>query len=113
MKTEHEEQRELVKWFRRAFPDVRIFAIPNGGGRSKSQGSKLKMEGVSKGVPDLFVPEWLLWIEMKREIGGIVSPEQDDWIQYLKGLGQHIIVGKGFNDARIKVLTFQRIEIKL
>jgi hypothetical protein len=38
------------------------------------------MEGVSPGVPDLFIPDWLLWVEMKREKGGRVSPEQKDWI---------------------------------
>jgi hypothetical protein len=108
MKTEHEEQREFVQWFRRAFPEVRIFAIPNGGGRSRSQGAKLKMEGVSPGVPDLFIPEWLLWVEMKREKGGRVSPEQKDWINYLDGLGHNTMVGNGFDEAQIKVLTFHK-----
>jgi hypothetical protein len=108
MKTEHEEQREFVQWFRRAFPEVRIFAIPNGGGRSRSQGAKLKMEGVSPGVPDLFIPDWLLWVEMKREKGGRVSPEQKDWMEYLDGLGHNTMVGNGFEEARIKVLTFHK-----
>ncbi len=31
MRTEHEEQRDFVKWFRQSFPATRIFAIPNGG----------------------------------------------------------------------------------
>ena len=30
MKTEHEEQRELVMWMRQTYPGVRIFAITNG-----------------------------------------------------------------------------------
>lgn len=33
-----------------------IFAIPNGGQRSKAQGGKLKAEGVRAGIPDLFLP---------------------------------------------------------
>lgn len=74
--TEHEEQRELVRWFRQTYTDVRIFAIPNGSGRSKSAGARLKAEGVSAGVPDLFIPGWRLWIEMKRIKGGSVSLEQ-------------------------------------
>ena len=45
--TEHEVQREFVKWFRQTLPTIRIFAIPNGGGRSKAQGARLKVEGVS------------------------------------------------------------------
>ena len=68
--TEHEEQREYVRWFRQAYPEVRIMAIPNGGARSPATASRLKAEGVSPGVPDLFVPAWGLWVEMKRAKGG-------------------------------------------
>ena len=102
--SEHLEQVRLVSWFRRTYPGVRIFAIPNGGGRSASQGAALKAEGVQAGLPDLFVPEWLLWVEMKREAGGIVSPVQRDWIEYLEGIGHRVIVGRGFEDAKRKIL---------
>lgn len=105
LRTEHEEQRELVKWFRQAFRDVRIFAIPNGGARSKATAGRLKAEGVSKGIPDLFVPEWKLWIEMKRVKGGSLSPDQKDWIKYLESVGYCVIVGKGEIDAREQILT--------
>ena len=110
MKTEHGE---FVQWFRRTYAGVRIFAIPNGGGRSRSQGAKLKMEGVSPGVPDLFVPDWSLWIEMKREKGGSLSVEQKDWLKYLDEIGHHIIVGKGFDDAQRKVFTFLKIPVNI
>lgn len=33
-----------------------IFAIPNGGQRSKATAGKLKAEGVRAGIPDLFLP---------------------------------------------------------
>ena len=59
--TEHEEQRELVRWFRQGYKGVRIFAIPNGGARSIATAGRLKVEGVSPGVPDLFIPAWRLW----------------------------------------------------
>jgi hypothetical protein len=106
--SEHQEQRELIKWFRQTFSTVRIFAIPNGGTRSPSGALKLKLEGVSPGVPDLFVPEWGLWIEMKRAKGGRVSPEQQDWIAYLTGVGYKIIVGAGADDAKHQILNFLR-----
>ena len=51
--TEHEEQREMVRWFRQTYPNVRIFAIPNGEKRSISVAARLKVEGVNAGVPDL------------------------------------------------------------
>jgi len=107
-----------VSWFRRSYPDTRIFAIPNGGSRSASQGASLKAEGVSPGLPDLFIPEWLLWVEMKREAGGIVSPVQRDWIQYLEGIGHRVIVGRGFEDAKrqiedVKKPTEYKVGIRL
>lgn len=101
--SEHLEQVRLVSWFRRNYPGVRIFAIPNGGLRSASQGAALKASGTVAGIPDLFVPEWLLWVEMKRETGGVVSPVQRDWIAYLEGIGHHCIVGRGFEDARRQI----------
>lgn len=84
--TEHQEQREFVKWFRQNITKetgVRIFAIPNGGYRGAATAGKLKAEGVTAGVPDLFIPEWLVWVEMKRIKGGMVSEEQKDWEFYL------------------------------
>ncbi len=108
--SEHEEQALFVQWFRRTFPDVRIFAIPNGGGRSKAQAAKLKVEGVSAGVPDLFIPYGTVWVEMKRaksaqRKGGTVSAEQKDWHAYLRGIGQTVVVGYGFEDAKAKILA--------
>ena len=101
--SEHLEQVRLVSWFRRSYPDVRIFAVPNGGARSGVQGAKLKAEGVAPGVPDLFVPEWLLWVELKRQKGGTVSPDQRDWIAYLEAIGHQCIVGRGFEDAKRQI----------
>lgn len=101
--TEHEEQREVVFWFRRKFHDVRMFAIPNGGWRSRATAAKLKAEGVSRGVPDLFVPAWGLWIEMKRADGGRLSPDQKDWHLYLTSIGQIVLVCHGADDAKRKI----------
>lgn len=104
--TEHEEQRELVKWFRQTHLGIRIFAIPNGGQRSLAAAARLKVEGVSAGVPDLFIPAWKLWIEMKRTKGGSVSAEQKDWMAYLESVNHWCIVGKGADDAKAKITAF-------
>ena len=103
MESEHLQQVRLVAWFRRTYPGVRVFAIPNGGARSGVQGAALKAEGVQAGVPDLFVPAWLLWVEMKREAGGVVSLVQKDWISYLESIGHRVIVGRGFEDAKRQI----------
>lgn len=107
MNSEHIEQREVVKWVRQNFPGVRIFAIPNGGARSPSSAMRLKLEGVSAGVPDLFIPAWLLWIEMKTISKGRVSPDQKDWFGYLTEIGHTIILAKGADDAKHQILKFR------
>jgi len=104
--SEHVEQRELIKWFRRTFPSVLIFAIPNGGMRNKITAAKLKAEGVVPGIPDLFVPEWRLWVEMKRKKGGVVSQDQREVISSLEALGYPIIIGRGAENAKEQIARF-------
>ena len=91
-----------MSWFRQTYT-ARIFAVPNGEARSRSTGARLKAEGVSAGVPDLCVPAWGVWIEMKRANGGTVSAAQKDWHAYLRGLGHVVIVAHGCADARAQV----------
>lgn len=79
--------------------------MPNGAAVSPAQAARLKVEGLSAGVPDLCVPEWSLWIEMKRQQGGRLSAAQKDWIAYLEEVGHTVIVGKGWEDARGQVLS--------
>ena len=105
--TEHEEQRTFVQWFRRKFPDVRIFSIPNGGWRNPATAAKLKVEGLSKGVPDLFIPAWRTFIEMKRVKGGRISPEQEDWKEYLEQCGYRVAICAGFEAAKREVTAWQ------
>lgn len=112
MKTEHQEQVQLVRWFRASHPSVLIFAIPNGGYRSRVTASRLKAEGLVRGIPDLYVPAWSLWIEMKRSQGGSLSPDQKAMIEYLKSYCKHtVMVAKGANDAIDQIEYFvQRLE---
>jgi hypothetical protein len=104
--SEHIEQARFVSWFRQKYKGVRIFAIANGGWRSPATGARLKAEGVSRGVPDLFVPAHNLWIEMKRSKGGVLSPEQRDWINYLEMLGNTVFVCHGADHAKDAVDKF-------
>lgn len=95
----------FVQWFRREYTGVLIFAIPNGGVRGKIAAAKLKAEGVVRGIPDLYVPEWKLWIEMKRVKGGRLSQDQRDILRYLAEF-DNTIVAMGFEDAKRQVRQF-------
>lgn len=96
---EHEEQVLFVRAFESRWPDHLIFAIPNGGHRSKLTAANLQAEGVKPGVPDLFIPARLLWVEMKRARGGRLSPAQKKMIAHLEDIGHRVIVGHGAADA--------------
>jgi len=107
--TEHMEQMGFVIWFRQKFPETLIFAIPNGEYRAMTTAKKLRAEGVVPGVPDLCVPEWSLWIEMKRKEGGSISEDQTRIHKYLEGIGHKVIVGYGAEDASRKLLRFRNL----
>ena len=105
-RSEHVEQREFVSWFRKSYKGIRIIAIPNGGQRNIATAARLKAEGVMRGVPDLYVPAWMLWIEMKKISGGRVSPDQKDWHNYLQSINQNVIITAGFENAKLQIEDF-------
>ena len=109
MISEDQEQMLFVQWFRRQYPITRIFAIPNGGARHPAVAAKLKATGTVAGVPDLFIPAWSTWVEMKRAKGGRLSDMQKDWIAYLEDIGHTVIVGHGFDDAMAKVQQLGKV----
>lgn len=70
--------------------------------KSWSQKRKNTQLGVRKGLPDYVVitKKTLLFIEMKRLKGGIVSPEQKKWIESLYSVGVIAEVCIGFDNAK-------------
>jgi hypothetical protein len=79
--------------------------------RSWNQKRKNKLSGLRKGLPDMFVlipveksltgTSVLLAIEMKRQKGGVVSPEQQEWQKSLNQVqGVVAIVARGFDEAK-------------
>lgn len=104
--SEHVEQRNFISWFRKTYPGVLIFAIPNGGKRGKLEAMRLQSEGVVAGIPDLCIPAWRVYIEMKRSKGGSVSPEQKKIFAYLGLCGYTVQVCKGFEAAKMFVEDF-------
>ena len=111
--TEHQEQARFVCWARGWLPHQlrrALFAIPNGGKRGKREAVRLKAEGVTAGVPDLFlsVPTKYhhgAYIEMKRK-GGRLSDAQKDMIDMLIKLGYACYVCHGFDEARAALIEY-------
>ena len=88
---EHKLQSACVRWFALQYPKVLMFAIPNGGARDAATGEVLKREGVRRGIPDLFIPELRLFIEIKTPTGR-VSPDQAKVHEQLKQAGYIVFV---------------------
>lgn len=103
---EHEEQSMFVKWFKMQYKNVRIFAVPNAAARGHNAASYMKAEGLSAGCPDVWIPEFLMCIEMKRIKGSITSPEQISWRDYMLGIGWQAHICNGFEEAKLKVIEF-------
>lgn len=112
-RTEHAEQVILVGRIRAFHPDVLVYAVPNGGGRTAWDAGRLKAEGVLAGVPDLVVAEPRgqyhgLYVEMKRTVGGAVSKKQGEVMAKLRDRGYKVLVcDQGAEDA------FERVEAYL
>ena len=106
---EHNIQAACVRWFNLQWPQYRglLFAVPNGGARSKATAGKLKAEGVVPGVADLIllVPRcvkahddegWYntihaLCIEMKTK-RGYQSQAQKEWQKKVEAAGYRYVI---------------------
>ena len=81
-----------------------MFAVPNGGSRNLLEAVNLKRQGVLKGVPDLMLPVPAhgypgMFIEMKAESGRL-SPEQVDFIAFLRLAGYYVVVAYNWLQAK-------------
>ena len=102
---EDEEQIAFINWFKSKYKDYLIFSIPNGGSRNKIEASKLKKTGLLSGIPDLIIlmpNKEVLFLEMKRQKGGVLSLVQKVVINLIEKLGFTVLIGYGFLDARSK-----------
>ncbi len=102
--TEDDEQRAVVDWLE--VHRICFFAVPNGGYRRHIEAAIMQGLGVRKGVPDLIIAEappiggyHAAAIEMKRQRGGVVSPEQRVWLEKLRQRGWAVAVCEGADEA--------------
>ena len=95
----------LVRW-----PVLRwLHAIPNGGDRNPAVAGRLKVGGVKRGVPDIFLPVAKrgyhgLYIELKKpgrekDARGGLSVEQDEFKRDIEAQGYAVIVCYGWEQA--------------
>lgn len=102
--TEAQEALTFVAWLR--VHGLRLHHSPNETGRSpeaRRRAVRVKREGTSAGFPDyvVLIPPtrsvngrgFCLFIEMKRQKRGVVSENQQAWLDALNGLDEHAVAG--------------------
>ena len=100
--TPHEswEQQSLVAELERLEPGILMEINPAAGMKfDKRMAARVKTLGYQAGTLDIFLPEYHIYIELKRQKGGALSPEQKARIPRLEAAGYRVIVAKGAVDA--------------
>jgi len=82
---EDQLQAACIQWFRYQYPNIVIFAIPNGGSRNPVEAAKLKRTGTLAGVADMFVMK-------SKEEPSSFNPER--YIHIWHGLFIELKIGK-------------------
>ncbi len=122
-KSEHDHQRDFVRWFRARHGPLSCYSVPNEGKRNHKTANWLKSAGRLSGAPDVHlvphgrVPNFTgsryamapVVVEMKRpderkKKNGGVSDEQRAVHTVMRAAGWIVIVAYGFDDARAQVL---------
>lgn len=102
---EHELQKSCLKYMRLQYHDVIIFSIPNGAKRSKTERAIAKSEGLTAGIPDLYIacPSkgfHGLFIELKNGKHGRVSDKQMEMMARLESFGYKCVVVRTFDEFK-------------
>jgi len=111
---EFQHQVALMDWAKlneAKYPELKwLFAIPNGGHRSKAAAGKAKAEGVKAGVFDIALPvpryHWTsLWIEMKYGDNKLTK-EQKEFKEFIEGQGGLCIVCYDWQVAAKEIVEY-------
>jgi hypothetical protein len=112
---EHDAQASLFKEHipGRLVVGAVAFAIPNGGHRAKREAIKIREEGGTAGVPDIFAIHrgQVFFLEMKKAKGGRVSKDQRVMMARLVGAGAICAVAKGLEQAISQLEAWRLLEV--
>ncbi len=124
---EADEQRHIFLWAQkmiRELPELELLnSSMNGawipGGKSQAEQSRKfgiikdlrKLGCIRSGFPDINLPVPRggyhgLYIELKRRSGGKVSPDQQWWLDKLRGQGYYADVARGAEEAKDIILRY-------
>jgi VRR-NUC domain len=95
-------QAAIVEWVRTVAPGVLIFAVPNGGLRSKAEAARRKWTGVVAGIPDLIVitPICRVFFLEVKTAAGRLSEDQRAIFDLLVAMGTPRAIVRSIDDVR-------------
>jgi hypothetical protein len=102
----YHEQKLTVEWFRQNFAEL-ICALPRPHAFSGESIRRLKALGSLSSLPDLFVPEWRLFLTVQsRYRKSELSTQEQQFIRLLEQSGYICLVACGHADASAKIAAF-------
>ncbi len=109
---ESEEQMALMQWIALQ-PGLRdyVLSIPNEGIRTARMGRRLRLMGLLKGAPDLFIalPRSSyhgLFLELKRREKSKVQPEQIAFAERMTKVGYYCAICYGWDEAKAVIQNY-------
>ena len=112
---EHEEQEAVVEYLE--LLKIKFTSIPNSTyTKSWKQKAFNKKQGLRAGLPDLLclIKDKLVFIEMKRQKGSVVSDVQKSWIEELNKVDNvYAHVCKGFDEAKEIIDKYNKTQKKI
>jgi hypothetical protein len=97
--------RAVVALVRRAYPQAEVIHLENEtfGRLTQAQAAAKRADGMRLGAPDL-ITAWpggkIVWLEVKREKGGVISDAQRDCHARLRRMGFHVAVVRSVDEAK-------------
>ncbi len=99
---ESEEAKVLVAWLRvKGYKFMHIPSETGGTPEARRRAIRMKQQGTSRGFPDYCIikDDKLIFIELKRQKGSVVSQEQREWLVALAVTGAHCAICFGASEA--------------
>ena len=94
------EQKKVVEWFRKTYPEHKIVMISNDGPHSPAEKEEKISLGLCKGAADLYIPFISAWVEMKRIKGDTWSEDQKEFNFYVEAkCNNYYLLCYGHKDA--------------
>ncbi len=115
---ESDLQKVCVSWFRAQYPShaLMLFAVPNGGARSRTEAAIMKAEGVTAGVSDLILLEprggyGALCIEMKtKDKDSRQRPSQKAWQEATEKAGNKYVLCRSLKEFQEAVRSYMVLQ---